>query len=510
VRAFASELERLRSASVAASGAVHPRLASLSRFLSLFPALVVPLELREEAGAFRPGSPIAGMMRRVAALSRGGEARGYVRGLVVSMVSEAAHLLQAHRLARRCVPEGLPVVPLFERPADLENAPAVLAAAFRDRAFARDARERRHGPPEARGLLEVMVGYSDTAKRMGALASRLAIHDAMLRVGRWAASKRVPLLFFHGAGGSEGRGGGTIEEQAALWPAGSLAQVKVTIQGEMVERTFSTPEILKSQVLHWARVQHAPPKARPPGALTRTLAKLAHEAFADIVQRPSFTELLDRATPYRALGELHIGSRPSRRSPLAEFGDRGSRISGRAGALAEIEGLRAIPWVMCWTQSRLLLPAWLGLGRAWREAGRGVSSKALATALETDPMLRSYLRTLRFALAKEAPRIWLEYVRRLAPGADEALLGSLERERSLALDLARRASGARWVRGPRARGLLPDRPWLAESIFYRAPMIHPLNLLQIGTLSRPRPGPDDLRLLRETVTGIAAGMLTTG
>ena len=491
-------LAELRARWVEAGGREHPRLLDLARLLEQLPGLVVPLELREERGLFQPEAPIAGMLKALGQVARGGRVDSYLRGCVVSMVTRAEDLQEALDLVTRLLPApgrrgratpaapAVPVIPLFELPEVLPRAAEILDGALADPRYLAATREH--------GALEVMLGYSDTSKRMGVLASRLAIHDAMTELGRWGERRRLPLVFFHGSGGSEGRGGGTPEEQAATWPPDALGLIKTTLQGEMIERTLASPEILVSQVEKVAAVQAAPPSFAPPGALARELGRRSQAAYVAWVRDPAFQDLLQRATPYARLDALRIGSRPARRR-----GPAGQKASGEDA----MERLRAIPWVLCWTQTRLLLPVWLGVGSAWRALrGRPRAAAALKHSLAADPLLRAFVRLLGFSLAKAEPRVWREYVRRLAPDAAPGLLRRLEGEWEAALDLARRAS-------PTGE-LLPDRAWLRESIHYRAPMIHPLNLLQIEALAGDEPTAADEALLRETITGIAAGMLTTG
>ncbi|MGE0709789.1 MAG: phosphoenolpyruvate carboxylase [Planctomycetota bacterium] len=463
-------------------GAAHPRLEELGRLLFLFPGLVIPVELREERGHFGRGAPIAQMLHLLGDVARGGEVEWYVRGLVVSMTDAAEDLLAARDLVAEVLGgPRVPIVPLFEMPDVLPRATEILTAALAAGPFC-------GALPGYDWDLEVMLGYSDTSKRMGVLASRLAIHDAMQELGRWADARGLRVLFFHGSGGSEGRGGGTIEERFATWPAGACAIVKETLQGEMVERTLATPEILRSQVEKIAAAQAAPPRPGQVSELTRQLAARARETFVEVVSDRDFLALLAAATPYARLGALNIGSRPSKRG---------------GGAVAGLESLRAIPWVLCWTQTRYLLHAWVGTGTAWRELrARKDGRAALGAAIDEDPLLRSYLRTLGFTLAKTAAPVWRAYAATLAPEASGPLLTRLERERQDALDLATSAT--------REGELLSYRPWLKESIYYRAPMIHPLNLLQIAVLERKRLSAADELLFRETVTGVAAGMLTTG
>jgi len=478
VEALYRAIDAFQATYRAALGMDHPAVARVATLLEIFPALVVPLELREERGRFGAGEPIADMMRRVAAIAGGGRVDAYARAVVVSMTLEAEDLVEAQRLVADVFNEpALPVIPLFELPDVLERATAILRDTWTRDVFRRAVRERGH--------LEVMLGYSDTAKRMGMLASRVALHDAMRAIGDWAEEEDIVLLFFHGHGGSIGRGGGRIEDLVATWPPRARTPYKHTVQGEMVERTLATPEILRSLVEKVAEVQDDPPDYREVGELARELARRSEEAFARQVKADPFRRLLEHATPYARLSSLTIGSRPASR------GDGG------------LEELRAIPWVLCWTQTRLLLHAWLGAGEAWRALREEPEiERRLAAARDADPLFRSYARLLSFTMAKTEPGVWRRYRQTLADGAPIALIEALERDYEAAFDLACRALGA--------GTLLPERPWLEESIHYRAPMIHPLNLLQIELLAKPVWSEAETRLFRETVTGIAAGMLTTG
>lgn len=480
VRALCAALAQAGRRYKQAVGAAHPDLLRWGMLLDLFPGFVVPLELREERGRFAAGTPIAAMLATVGEVAEGGDVMSYARGLVVSMASEAADVLEANACVARVLgPAALPVIPLFELPDVLVRATAILAAAWEDPAWR--AAVRHHG------YLEVMLGYSDTSKRMGVTASRLHLHDAMEAVAAWGRQAATPIVFFHGSGGSVGRGGGTIAEQAATWPAAGIETLKQTVQGEMIERTLASPEILRRLVERVGEMQARPPEYLRAGPVLRRLAADSQAAFVKLVGGRDLLDLMAVATPYARLGALTIGSRPSR----------------RAGRAEDLDGLRAIPWVLCWTQTRYLLHAWIGVGTAWRAmaAERGAATR-LRRAVRTDPLLRAIVRQLGFTLVKTEPRIWQAYVAALAPEASPGLVLRLERERQDALDFVRCAS-------PRG-ALLPDRPWLLESIRTRAPMIHPLNLLQIEVLGRPRLRAADASLLRETITGIAAGMLTTG
>lgn len=479
---FRESLEAFAALYASAAGAPHPALLELEQLLYLFPGLVIPLELREERGNFQRAAPIGRMLEYLGHLARGGRIEWYVRGLVVSMTESAPDLLEAQALVEEVLGEvSIPIVPLFELPSVLPRAPAILEEAL--------AAGLRGSIPGYEWDLEVMLGYSDTSKRMGVLPSRLAIHDAMKAIGAWGKKRGQRILFFHGSGGSVGRGGGRTEERFATWPQGACAIVKETLQGEMVERTLASREIFRSQIRQIGRHQTTPPKTARVSALTRELAAVADRTYVEVVNLQSFQKLLAKATPYTRLGTLTIGSRPSKRA--------------KAGGL---DSLRAIPWVLCWTQTRYLLHAWLGTGAAWLELqerlGPAKAKAALSKAIRSDALLRAYLRVLGFTIAKTAPELWKTYQRELAPDAAPALVKRLEREHAAALALAKAAT--------KDGELLSYRPWLAESIHLRAPMIHPLNLLQLDVLRRKRLSQAHERLFRETITGIAAGMLTTG
>jgi phosphoenolpyruvate carboxylase len=481
MRAARRLLERAVRAWRREFGRAPPALERGLELLRMFPGLVVPLELRERAGLFMRASPVARMLAAAREAARGGELRWYAGGCVVSMTESAEDIRQARRLARAELGRTpFPVVPLFELPETLPRAAAIMEEVWGDPGARRTAR--------ARGGVEMMLGYSDTGKRFGPLPTRLAVFEAMRDVSAWARRRRLRVLFFHGAGGSAGRGGGTIEEQASCWPASSLRELKLTLQGEMVERTLASPEILRSQVLHAARVQAAAPRAREPSAPCARLSLGAAEAFRSFARDPGLAPLLREATPYARLGAVRLGSRPALRP-------------GRGGG--ELEALRAIPWVLCWTQTRMPLPSWYGAGSAWLALrGRPRARAELRRAVASDALLRAFIRQLDFSLEKSEPLIWREYLRGLRSAPARLLARRVEEDRRGALLLCREAAPG--------RPPLWDRPWLRESIFYRAPMIHPLNLLQLLVLRRPRWSPAEERLFRETVTGIASGMLTTG
>jgi phosphoenolpyruvate carboxylase len=484
--AWRRALDELAKAYGAEIGELHPSLRTLARLNRMFPALVVPLELRDSSELLvravkDPRLAIARMLRELGRLARGGDARWYARGLIVSTTHEFAHVAAACRVVRRELGGlALPVIPLFEDRVALDRAPAIVEAMLADAAI------RRAVKREWDGYLEIMLGYSDSAKEMGVLASRLAISDCLRELTRLFARHRVTPLFFHGSGGSVDRGGGSIQEQTASWPLSALRRYKATIQGEMVERTFASPEITTGGVRKIAaRAGAALHDRRAPASprVVRAFAAAASAEYRRQIGAREFLDVVEKATAYRYLNELKIGSRPSKRN---------------TGQLA-ISSLRAIPWVLSWTQTRVLFPTWWGVGTAWGRL-KPADRRALKRAYATDPLFRSYVKLLGFTLAKVELPVWRLYLENssLPEARKRAVEAEFRREYARARELVRAMA--------ESRDLLWFRPWLGMSIRLRAPMIHPLNVLQCLALERG----GDRRLIRESVTGIASGMMTTG
>jgi phosphoenolpyruvate carboxylase len=194
-----------------------------------------------------------------------------------------------------------------------------------------------------------------------------------------------------------------------------------------------------------------------------------------------FLKVVEKATPYSFLNLIKIGSRPTKRSKTIS-----------------ISGLRAIPWIMCWTQTRILFPVWWGLGSAWEES-TPEQRKALQRASKTHPVFKTYIKVLGFTLTKTELTIWRMYLQQSSLSSEQKAQAWQEfsAEYNKALRCAEALLGK--------NHLLAWRPWLEASIRLRSPMIHPLNLLQIIAMKNK-----DASLLRVTVAGISSGMMTTG
>ncbi len=406
------------------------------------------------------------------------------------VISMAAH--PSDVLAVRALQEGagltppLRVVPLFETVDDLQRAAEVVDALLSLPWY----RER------VGSTMEVMIGYSDSAKDGGRLAAAWELYAAQERLVAVAMQHDVRLTLFHGRGGSVGRGGGPTHLAIQSQPPGSInGTIRVTEQGEMVDAKFGLPAIadrtlevyttatLEASLLSSATVPDAW-RSR-----MQTLADTSRAHFRDIVyETPEFIDYFRTATPEPELGRLRTGSRPARR---------------RSGG--GVNSLRAIPWVFAWTQTRLLLASWLGVGAALDEALAAGHATELRAMYEGWPFFRSTLDLIEMVVAKASPEITAIY--------DEALVPEPLRSIGVALreDLARTKRVLLQVTGH--AHLLEENPVLRRSIDVRNPYVDPINLVQAEVLSRLREEGADPALFEaflSTVNGVAAGMRNTG
>jgi phosphoenolpyruvate carboxylase len=380
----------------------------------------------------------------------------------------------------------LPVVPLFEQVDDLGHAAGTIEALLAIGEY----RQRIDGRQQ------VMIGYSDSAKDGGRLAANWALYRAQESLLVVCGAAGVELTLFHGRGGSISRGGGPTYLAIQSQPPGSVdGRLRVTEQGEMIQAQFGLPEIAARTLELYATstLEATLARAEAPSAAWREamdrLAERARAVYREVVyDEPSFVEYFRAATPERELDVMPIGSRPARRA-------------GSGG----VESLRAIPWVFAWTQTRLLLPSWLGTGEALAAAlGRG-EQHLLAEMYRDWPFFRSTLNLIETALAETDPRVAAEYDRRLVPPALQPIGAALRQRLETTIGVMKEATGS--------EHLLEENPVLRRSIEVRNPYVYPINLVQIELLRRLRESDQDAAISKAfmiTVNGIAAGMRNTG
>ncbi|NIM15187.1 MAG: phosphoenolpyruvate carboxylase [Candidatus Aminicenantes bacterium] len=471
-------------------------LVEMLDLLNLFPGMVLPVELREESTVFlhlqkkNAIGTIGRMLRKAQQVAEGGDLRHYVQGLIISMSRSAADIEAAVDVVNRTIGKGkIPIVPLFERGQDLDEAPKTVDSLLQNQL---PIISRVPGKPPN---LEIMLGYSDTAKRMGAFASRRRIFHAMHELTGVCKKHNVNPIFFHGAGGSVTRGGGSIEEQFAAWPKQARQIIKLTVQGEMVARTMATPEIFRrstERLLLCAKKLTARSTTLQRTILDE-LARISAETFENLVNDKQFLGFMNQATPYPDLWLLYLGSRPSHRPGKNASADLGS--------------LRAIPWVLCFTQGRFLVPSWYGIGTAFDQLRKDPQKlSALKQAFVSDMAFKGFVKLMGFSLAKGDRAVFSFFADALItePGLKAVKEKLLEEEKRVS-EMVATLSGE--------DSLLWFRPWLSESILLRGSTIHPLSAFEVAAMRNRRRNiqrPHNDELLRIAIAGVAIGMLTTG
>lgn len=461
-----------------------PELDDIDKLMWIFPAFVVALEIREDsqvvaqALASESDYAITNMLRTLKEISKGFEAKWYVRGFVLSMVQSYKDVQNGYKLTKKVFKNyQIPVVPLFENEKALTGAKEILTKLFNKNKSIIPTHQKKWG-----GRYEVMVGYSDSSKENGVLPSRVMISQALKKIEKVLASHDLTPVFFHGSGGSIERGGGSIKEQTGWWPKSAIHIFKATIQGEMVARNFGSEHILSSQIQ--VILDQLGTYKSSKNSHSKVVDKFIKEiqlAYSTKIQDEEFLQVIQKATPYSFLHHLKIGSRPTKRP--------GGSIKN---------SLRAIPWILCWTQTRILFPTWWGVGAAWSTLS-GAEKKQLKTEYKQNPVLGSYIKALGFTLAKIELGVWRLYLEHAEIDKElrEQIYNEFVEEFNLTREFFFEITGE--------KEFLWFRPWLQQSINYRSSMIHPLNLCQIEALKR-----GDIELLRDSVTGVACGMLTTG
>ncbi|MCV7193654.1 phosphoenolpyruvate carboxylase [Mycolicibacterium brumae] len=425
---------------------------------------------------------------------------------IISMCQSVSDLLEAALLLKEAglldaasgyAPVG--IVPLFETIEDLQAGADIMDAAL--------ALPLYRGIVAARGdRQEVMLGYSDSNKDGGYLAANWALYRAELELVDMAARNDIRLRLFHGRGGTVGRGGGPSYDAILAQPPGAVrGSLRLTEQGEVIAAKYAEPKMarrnletlvaatLESTLLD---VEGLGDRAEAAYAVLDDLAARARECYADLVHRtPGFVEYFETSTPVSEIGALNIGSRPTSRKQTTKISD-----------------LRAIPWVLAWSQSRVMLPGWYGTGTAFADyiaEGEKLGEdrlEVLSDLYRRWPFFATVLSNMAQVLAKSDMGLAARYAE-LVP--DEALrervFSKIVAEHDRCIEMFKAITGY--------DDLLADNPALARSVFNRFPYLEPLNHLQVELLRRYRDGDEDELVQRGilmTMSGLATALRNSG
>jgi phosphoenolpyruvate carboxylase len=410
----------------------------------------------------------------------------------VSDVLEVAVMLREAGLLRPADDRlDLDIVPLFETIDDLRNASAVFEGLVSNRVYRRWLTARGN-------LQEVMLGYSDSNKDGGYLTSNWSLYQAQSALIAAAGRARVQLRFFHGRGGTVGRGGGPSYDAVRAQPPGAVeVGIRLTEQGEIIAARYADRDLARRslEVLVAATIEAGIAEeevaTRNDLAAIDELSQLAFDEYRSLVyEEPRFEQFFRAMTPVGEISQLKIGSRPASRT-----------------ASTRIEDLRAIPWVFSWSQCRVMLPGWYGTGTAIERwvGGDPARAEQLGAMYERWPFFRTVLSNMGMVLAKTD----LVIARRYAGLVDDAevrdeLFGRIVEEHRRTVD---------WVREITRADLLGDNPTLVRSIRNRFPYLDPLNYLQVDLLARFRAGHTDeltIRGIHLTINGLATGLRNSG
>ena len=420
------------------------------------------------------------------------------RRYIISFTKSAQNVADVYELNRLAFahPEDVPtidVIPLFEQLEDLENCVDVIDAMLQ----IPDMQKRLD---ETGRKMEIMLGYSDSSKDAGPTTATLALHAAEERIVAWAEQHDIDLVLMHGRGGAVGRGGGPANRAVLAQPRGSVnCFFKLTEQGEVIFARYGNRVLAQRHIesVAAATLLNSAPSVEKTNTdmtakyadMARALNDASHERFLDLLNAPDFTPWFSTVTPLTEVGLLPIGSRPAKRGLGAK----------------SLDDLRTIPWVFSWSQARINLAAWYGLGTACEQLN---DLDLLRRAYQEWPLFSTMIDNVEMSIAKTDGRIAKMY---LALGDREDLAKKVLDEMHLTRKWVLAITGNEWP--------LQNRRVLGQAVRVRNPYVDALSLAQVRALREVRANQDELSeeakaeyisLILATVTGVSAGLQNTG
>lgn len=424
--------------------------------------------------------------------------RRSIDSCIISMCESVSNVLEVLLLTRQAGLAGqLDIVPLFETIDDLNRAPTTMQALFANPVYRQHLDQRQ-------GQQQIMIGYSDSNKDGGYLAANWMLFKAQRRLARTCRDHHVDLMLFHGRGGSLGRGGGPANRAILSQPAESIrGRLKVTEQGEVISSRYSQPEIARRHLQQLLHAVLCSGGQRPVynqldrwSQVMDELGELALGTYRQLVENPDFVAFFHQATPGDQIGQLNLGSRPAKR-----------RASNR------ITDLRAIPWVFSWTQSRMGLPAWYGVGSAFEQwldaqADPQAGLRELQSMYRQWPYFSTLIKNVHVGLGRADMSIAGLYTRLAERPGRERIFGVIRSEYDTTRNLILLISNTDEI--------LDTEPWLQTSISLRNPYVDPMNCIQVALLEQIRQQGGDTEseviqnLILQSINGIAAGLQNVG
>ena len=409
---------------------------------------------------------------------------------VISMTSKASDILSVYFLQKQAETKNLlRVVPLFETLDDLKNAKSVMENIFKLSWYRRLINHKQ----------EVMIGYSDSSKDAGKLSASWHQYKLQEELRNLAKKYKIDLVFFHGRGGSAGRGGGPIQATLKSQPANTVnGKIRITDQGEVIQQKYGYKPLAEYNLCSYiGAVMDAslnpPPKSKKNWReLIEKMSEIATSAYRkNLNQSEDFIRYFKTVTPHKSLGKLAIGSRPTKRKNVDN-----------------IQSLRAIPWVFAWTQIRLMLPAWLGTTEALRYGSIKKFSKTLTDMEKNWPYFVSTMDILDMVITKVDPEISIIYENNLADSALKRIGKKLRFQFDALVKLHNKIT---------PKEILKERKKFRKALFIRNNYTETLNILQANIMNKINNNKykkldkkflDDA--LMTSIAGISAAMKNTG